>query len=160
MFLGSFLPPETHTQTKKKEKKKKTQPTNSALEVRPPIKNRAFFFFFFLSPCGYYCHFGKYFIFKPPQIWVWVKFCFCFCLFVFAHIQSHFIFQKNFQPSPSSGSLIYDLSLSLQLPGGYSHMYTLKTTGSKFDHKRVIFDPTSWVNYAPTKKGSFLTPVL
>ena len=35
---------------------------------------------------------------------------------------------------------------------------TVKTMGSKSVPKRVIFDPTSWVNYAPTKKGSFLTP--
>ena len=30
-----------------------------------------------------------------------------------------------------------------------------KNYGSKFYPKRVIFDPTSWVNYAPTKKGPF-----
>ena len=30
-----------------------------------------------------------------------------------------------------------------------------KNYGSKFDPKRVIFDPTSWVNYAPTKKDHF-----
>ena len=35
---------------------------------------------------------------------------------------------------------------------------TLKTTGSKFDPKRVIFDPAFQVNYAPTKKGLNMTP--
>ena len=40
----------------------------------------------------------------------------------------------------------------------YISLYTLKIAGSKFNPKRVIFDPTGWVNYAPTEKGSKLTP--
>ena len=36
--------------------------------------------------------------------------------------------------------------------------FTVKTTGLKFDPKRVIFDPTSLVNYAPTKKGVIFDP--